>query len=203
MTRTLPALVTALACVGLLAACGNASSTSSSGPAAASAAGSASTRSKLAACLKAHGVTLPARPAGAARRRPPGGYGAPGGGGSFFGGGAGGAGGPGGLRSNPKFQAAFKACGAAFPRRTRVSAAAHRAQVTKFVTCVRQHGYKLPAPNFSGKGAIFPAKIATDAKFRAAAKPCTSLLRPSGAPGAAGGTPGGASTSSAGASPST
>ncbi len=85
-------------------------------------------------------------------------------------------------------QAAFKACGANFGFgagrggggfRGRLSHAA----ITKYVTCVRQHGYNLPNPNFSGKGPIFPQSIQTNAKFQAASKACQSLLippRPSG-----------------------
>jgi hypothetical protein len=65
---------------------------------------------------------------------------------------------------------------------------------------VKQHGYNLPAPNFSGKGPIFPATIAGDKKFRAAARTCASDLRPSGAgappgSGAGGGESGSGSSS--------
>ena len=42
------------------------------------------------------------------------------------------------------------------------------------------HGYKLPKPNTSGKGAIFPKSIESNKKFEAAAKACQSDLRPSG-----------------------
>jgi hypothetical protein len=88
-------------------------------------------------------------------------------------------------------QAAFKACGAQFGFgggagggrfRGRLSNAA----ITKYVTCVRQHGYNLPSPNFSGKGPIFPQSIQTNAKFQAASKACQNLLippRPSGGTG--------------------
>ena len=194
----------------VLAACGsssNTSSTSSSSRAAASAAagGSASaTRTKFVACLKAHGVTLPARPAGA-RRRPGGGEGGGfGGGGGFFFGGGGGAGGPGSAGgaasrfNNPKMRAALQACGAGrFPQRRFTP---NKAAVTKFVACVNAHGYKLPAPNFSGKGPIFPATIERNKKFQTAARACASDLRPAGAgpagaSGAGGGSSGGASSS--------
>ncbi len=60
--------------------------------------------------------------------------------------------------------------------------------MTKFVACVKQHGYNLPTPNFSGKGPIFPAKIQTDKKFQAAARACASDLRPAGAGAGAPGT---------------
>jgi hypothetical protein len=196
----------------VLAACGSSSNTSSSatssGSSSASAAArgpSSAARSKLVACLKSHGVTLPNRPAGA-RRRPNGGGegGAPpgggGGGGFFFGGprrgGKGGAGAPAGGFNNPKFRAAFQACGAGQLQRRRFTP--NKAAVTKFVACVKQHGYNLPTPNFSGKGPIFPAAISRDKKFQAAARACASDLRPkgtSGASGGAGGNSGGGSNS--------
>ena len=168
----------------LLAACGSSSSTSSSASASSSAAaatGAGLNRTKLATCLKQHGVTLPARPAGARRRAPgAGGYGGYGGGApGVFGGGGTGAGGAragGPFANNPKFRAAFQACGGGTFRGRR--AAVSHAAVTKFAACVSQHGYKLPAPNFSGKGPVFPAKIATNKKFQAASRACASLLRP-------------------------
>ncbi len=52
-----------------------------------------------------------------------------------------------------------------------------------YVACVRQHGYNLPKPNFSGKGPVFPANIRSNPKFQTASKACQSLLiprRPSG-----------------------
>ena len=191
-----------IAAGGLLAACGSASSGSSASAsstttASASAAGSGGSttgsarRAQLVACLKSHGVTLPARPAGSGP--PPGSAGGSSGGsggssggtgtgtsttprrGFFFGGG------PGGPNVSPKMRAAFQACGARFGFgaggrgfRGRLS---HTA-VTNFVKCVNQHGYKLPAPNFSGNGPIFPRDIETNAKFQAAAKSCQSLLVP-------------------------
>jgi len=171
-------MVVVLALGGLVAACGSASSSSktatSSTTASAAGAPNASRRAALAACLKQHGVTLPARPPGAGA--------APGSGGSngtgttprrgFFGGGGG------GFANNPKLRTALQACGARFGfgggQRFRLS----RAAITKYVTCVRQHGYNLPNPNFSGKGPVFPSNIRTNAKFQAASRPCQSLLTP-------------------------
>jgi hypothetical protein len=184
----------ALALGGLIAACGSASSSSSSSTttttASAAAGGGAggganpARRAALTACLKQHGVTLPARPPGAPGGAPGTGTGTgttgtgttPGRG--FFGGGR--------FANNPKLRAAFQACGAQFGFgaggrgfRGRLS----RTNITKYVTCVRQHGYNLPNPNFSGKGPIFPANIRNNAKFQAASKACQNLLvppRPSG-----------------------
>lgn len=74
----------------------------------------------------------------------------------------------------------MKACGANFRFRAgghfagRIS---HQA-IDKYVACVRQHGYNLPAPNFSGKGSIFPANIRSNPKFVAASRSCQSLLIP-------------------------
>lgn len=180
-------LACGIACL-VVAACGSSStsSTSSGSSSAAAAAGSAS-RAKLVACLKQHGVTLPARPAGGFRRpqgsgtattgvpgQPPGVFGA--GrrrGRGFFG----------RFASDPKLAAAFRACGGAagFGGR-RFSAAARKTQIDKFVTCVAQHGYNLPKPNLTGNGPVFPAKIETNAKFRTAARSCESLLAPRGGP---------------------
>jgi hypothetical protein len=195
----------------VLAACGSSSNTSSSGASSGSSSASAAAgrpssaaRSKLVACLKSHGVTLPNRPPGAQRRPSGGGEGdAPpgGGGGFFFGGprrgGSGGTGGPGGRVSNPKFRAAFQACGGGQFQRRRFTP--NKAAVTKFVACVKQHGYDLPTPDFSGKGPIFPATISRNKKFQAAARACASDLRPQGAPGASGGG-GGSSGNSGGGS---
>jgi hypothetical protein len=199
-----------LALSGLIAACGSASSSSGSASATSSTSTTASAagggrapnsaqRTALAACLKQHGVTLPARPAGAP---PPGGgtgtgttgTGTTGAGttgtgttprrGGFFGGG-------GGFANNPKLRAALQACGAKFGFRGggqgfrgRLS---HTA-ITKYVSCVRQHGYNLPNPNFSGKGGIFPANIRNNKKFQAASRSCQNLLAPPRPSGSGGGT---------------
>jgi hypothetical protein len=180
--------VVVLALGGLIAACGNASSssntTTTSTTASAAAGGpggapNATRRAALAACLKQHGVTLPARPPGTGGAPPPGSGGSSGSGTNrtgttprrgFFGGG--------GLASNPKLRAAFQACGARFGfgggRRFQLS----RTAITKYVTCVRQHGYNLPTPNFSGKGPVFPSNIRSNSKFQAASRACQSLLAP-------------------------
>lgn len=193
-------VVLAVGC--LMAGCGSASSSSSSGnsgassssttASASSGAGGSANRTKLVACLKQHGVTLPSRPAGAP---PGGGAGGAGGGsggsgtgtgtgttgsgrppgGGFFGGGRGR-----GFANNPKMLAAFKACGANFGFRGRGGFAGRisHTTITKYVTCVRQHGYNLPNPNFSGKGSIFPSNIQKDPKFVSASKACQSILIP-------------------------
>jgi hypothetical protein len=106
---------------------------------------------------------LPPRPSGGDRQ--------PG----FFGGSA-------GATANPKVRAALQACGANFRAGGRINPAARKAAVAKFATCVSQHGYKLPKPNFSGQGPVYSPSIQSDAKFQAASKACAGLLRPPGAP---------------------
>ena len=196
--RSATLIVTAALVAACVAACGSSTTTSTTSAAAASGSAASSTsnanRTKLVSCLKAHGVTLPSRPPGAGR--PPSGSGSgsnrrPG----FFFGGGGGA--RGRFANNPKLQAAFKACGGGRGfgggRRFTLSHAA----VTKFVACVNQHGYKLPTPNFSGKGPIFPVSIEKNAKFQKAARACQADLRPAGAPGSAPPPSGSATTSGA------
>jgi len=185
------ALVTVIAS-GALAACGSSGSTTSSTTASASASASTSgaagggansaRRAQLVSCLKAHGVTLPSRPAGAP---PAGGTGTSTGTGTtttprrgfLFGGG--------GANITPTMRAAFQACGANFGAgggafRGRIS---HTA-IDNFVACVKKNGYpQMPSPNFSGKGPIFPRSVETNAKFQAASRTCQHLLVPSGSGG--------------------
>jgi hypothetical protein len=173
--RVLVALA-ALMAGGLIAACGGSSSSSSTRTAVANAGGSATAqRAALRKCLSAHGVTLPARPRGGAPGGAPGGgppgAGGPPGGGVF--GGGGGAGGPG----NPKVRAALQACGAGNLGRGRRFQLSHTA-VNSYVACVRQHGYNMPSPNFSGKGPVFPAGIRSNPAFQGASRACQSLLFP-------------------------
>jgi hypothetical protein len=150
------------------------------------------------ACLKKEGVTLPSRPAGTGGGgygdggTPPqgGGYGLPGGTGGPPQGGTG-SGGFGGTMTDAqrtKMQAALKKCGVTFgqgqggpyggtgAQRPDTSSKTYQAAVTKYTACVRQNGYDLPDPDFSGKGPIFAAKIQQDAKFQAASKQCQSIL---------------------------
>jgi hypothetical protein len=195
--RVLLAFVT-IAAGCLIAACGSASSSSSTGSAGATGSStttSASTgagggansarRTALVACLKQHGVTLPNRPAGAPPAGAGTGTGTTGTGTTprrgFFG--------SGGFAANPKLRAAFQACGANFGFRGGGGFAGRLSHttITKYVTCVRQHGYDLPNPNFSGKGPIFPANIRTNPKFVTASKACQSILVPPGGGGSGGG----------------
>jgi len=188
-TRKLAPLIACVAASFALAACGSSSSGSSSSASASTktgATGTAAGRTKLVACLKQHGVTLPSRPGGfGGQRFAPGGGGpgTTGRGGRPPGGRRGGGGFAGRFRSDPKLQAAFKACGANFGGR-RFAGAPQHAAITRFATCVRQHGYQLPKPNFSGKGPVFPARIETNAKFKSASRACQGVLAPGPAGGA-------------------
>lgn len=175
--RRAPLVFTVLITSCLIAACGSSASSSSSTTstsattqvAAAGNGQSSARRTALRNCLKAHGVTLPARRGGSAGGPPPGG------GPGFFGGGGGG--GAGGFSSNPKVRAAIQACGGGNFRGGRRAQFSHQA-INSYVACVRRHGYNMPSPNFSGKGAVFPASIRSDAKFQAASRACQNLLFP-------------------------
>jgi hypothetical protein len=172
--------VVVLALGGLIAACGSASNSSNTTPnsataaAAAGGAPNASRRAALAACLKQHGVTPPARPprGRGSTGTTTNGTGTPPRGG-FFGGG--------GFANDPKLRAAFQACAAKLGLRggrQGFRARLSRAVIMKYVTCVREHGFDLPAPNFSGRGPVFPRAIRGKAKFRAASRACQNLLAP-------------------------
>jgi hypothetical protein len=81
---------------------------------------------------------------------------------------------------------AFQACGVDPPTFSsggpppNVNSGAYRASVTRYVACVKQNGYDLPAPNLSGKGPIFDESKVNrdDPKFQAASQRCQHLLQP-------------------------
>lgn len=195
--RRLVPVVAAAAVAVAVAACGSSSATSTTksasvpDPSTTTTAATGS-RAALVACLKQHGVTLPSRAAGGGA--PPGGTngGAPPGGGFFGGGGAGAGSGRGHFfRNNPKFAAAFKACGGSsrfgLGRGGRGRFTISHAKIDEYVACVRQHGYpQMPNPNFSGKGAVFPASIRTNSKFQSASRACQSILVPARPTGSGG-----------------
>jgi hypothetical protein len=90
------------------------------------------------------------------------------------------------LGANPKYAAAFRACAADFGGVRQpgagagfsVKSAADRAEVTKFVACVRAHGFDLPKPNFSGTGGVFSNSQVdrSSPAFKKASAACQSLL---------------------------
>jgi hypothetical protein len=173
-------LITTIAVTIGLTACGSSDATSTTKLAAPSSA-SSHTRAGVAACLKQHGVSLPS---GVGGGRAPGTPPAGGSGGGTTPSGASSAGGPGG---GSKLQAALKTCGASFRPgnfRPSTSTGSFRALVVKYAACVRQHGYQLPSPNFSGHGvAVFSRTIETSAKFKAASESCQSLIGPAASAG--------------------
>jgi hypothetical protein len=79
----------------------------------------------------------------------------------------------------------MKACGASVPSGGRqrtapdVNSAAYRKSIEAYAACVRQNGFDLPKPNFSGKGPIFdPDEVdQADATFKKASAACQSTLR--------------------------
>ncbi len=165
-TQRAALLATVIAAGCLIAACGSSKSTGSSSKTTASSGSSSSgtgrgANATLAACLHKHGVSFTAGSGAPGGGTPP--SGAPGSGGPPAGAGSttGGppSGSPGSRAGGSKFQAALKACGAklpsgAGPRSTGFS----RQAIQKYVSCVRQHGYKLPNPNLSGTGPVFPSR---------------------------------------------
>ena len=63
-----------------------------------------------------------------------------------------------------------------------VNSASFKKQVKEYVACVRENGYELPEPNFSGEGPVFEGTESQSAAFKKASASCQSLLG-----GAAGG----------------
>jgi hypothetical protein len=137
------------------------------------------------ACLKEKGVELPefkagskaAPPAGGAE--PPEGFEPPEGGPP-----SGGEGGPGGEKFEEQ-KRAFEECGveigggfkAGAPGgKPNINSAAFKKQVKEYVACVRENGYELAEPNFSGEGPIFERSESESAAFKKASAQCQELL---------------------------
>lgn len=57
-----------------------------------------------------------------------------------------------------------------------VNSAAFKKQVKEYVACVRENGYELAEPNFSGEGPIFEKSESESAAFKKASAQCQSLL---------------------------
>lgn len=173
----------------LLAACGGSAGSASSSTTTTTSAGRGAQGSAFTACLKQHGVTLPAGGFG-------GSGGGPGGGGppqgpsgtppsGLPGGGTGGAGPsisiPG--VSQQKVQAAFSACQSKLPRGGRFGGGGANAQdLQAYTSCLGDHGVKVPTPGSGSRPSSGPGlgALRSDPKFAAANKVCAPLL-PSGA----------------------
>jgi hypothetical protein len=140
------------------------------------------------ACLKEKGVELPEFKGG--EGGPPGG--AEGGmpepgekpeGGEMPEGGppAGGFGGEG----SEEMTKAFEECGVETPEfkggpggggKPNTNSAAFKKQVNEYVACVRENGYELGEPNFSGEGPVFEKSESESAEFKKASAQCQELL---------------------------
>ena len=134
------------------------------------------------ACLKEKGVELPGfkggeggPPSGAEGEmpepgeKPEGGKGGPPGG---FGG-----------EGSEEMKKAFEECGVETPEfkggaggRPNTNSAAFKKQVNEYVACVRENGYELGEPNFSGEGPIFEKAESESAEFKKASAQCQELL---------------------------
>lgn len=186
----------------LLAGCGGSSgggSTEKSTTTASTSGGGEAAKIEISAedrkCLKEKGVELPEFKAGAGPRTfkkgevptPPEGGKLPENGESPKGfeppeGAAGGPAQAGGFGENSK---AFEECGVELPKfkggpggagGPNVNSAAFKKQVKEYVACVRENGYELAEPNFSGEGPIFEKSESESAAFKKASEKCQSLL---------------------------
>jgi hypothetical protein len=168
----------------VLAGCGGSSGSSSGGSSTESSTTASSSGSETAtgeskggmfniseeakACLKEKGVELPEFK---------GGEGGPPGGG--FGG-----------EGSEEMTKAFEECGVETPEfkggpggaggKPNTNSAAFKKQVNEYVACVRENGYELGEPNFSGEGPVFEKSESESAEFKKASAQCQELL---GGPG--------------------
>ena len=143
-------------------------------------------------CLKEKGVELPEFKGGG-EGGPPAGFEPREGGGKAEGAPVGG--GPGGEGSE-EFEArkeVFSECGIEFSGGFKggnggpnTNSAAFRKKIKEYVACVRENGYELAEPNFSGEGPVFERSESESAAFKEASKSCESLLR-GGSEGSSGG----------------
>jgi hypothetical protein len=145
-------------------------------------------------CLKEKGVELPEFNAGegpttSQKGEAPEGGEMPGGGAMPEGGPPGGFGG----ETSEAKEKAFEECGVEMPEfkggpggragGPNLNSAAFRKQVKEYVACVRENGFELAEPDFSGEGPIFKKAESESAAFKKASAQCQSLLAgPGGAP---------------------
>jgi hypothetical protein len=81
---------------------------------------------------------------------------------------------------------AFEECGVETPEfkggpggegaKPTVNSAAFKKQVQEYVACVKENGYELAEPNFSGEGPVFEKAESESAAFKKASAGCQSLL---------------------------
>jgi hypothetical protein len=144
------------------------------------------------ACLKEKGVELPEFKGGEGGEGGPPSGGIPEGGEPPSGaeGGEAAAGGPpaGGFggEGSEEMTKAFEECGVETPEFKggasgkggvpNVNSAAFKKQVKRYVACVKENGYELAEPNFSGEGPVFEKAESESAAFKKASASCQSLL---------------------------
>ena len=181
----------------VLAGCGGSSGASSSSTAAGTTASAAGGKggpgtmnisAKAKACLKEKGVELPESRGGmpGAGQMPEGGEPPPGGEGGPPAGGF-------GSEGSEEMTKAFEECGVEMPEfkggpggeggAPNVNSTAFKKQVKEYVACVRENGYELAEPNFTGEGPVFAQEESESAAFKKASAQCQSLL---GGPGVSG-----------------
>jgi hypothetical protein len=138
------------------------------------------------ACLKEKGVELPefkggegGPPGGTAGEMPEPGEKPEGGEMPEGGPPAGGFGGEG----SAEMKKAFEECGVETPEfkggaggKPNTNSAAFKKQVNEYVACVRENGYELGEPNFSGEGPVFEKSESESAEFKKASAQCQELL---------------------------
>jgi hypothetical protein len=139
------------------------------------------------ACLKEKGVELPefkggeGGPPGDAEGEMPEPGEKPEGGEMPEGGEGGPPGGFGGEQSEEQ-KKAFEECGVETPEfkgaggKPNTNSAAFKKQVNEYVACVRENGYELGEPNFSGEGPVFEKSESESAEFKKASAQCQELL---------------------------
>jgi hypothetical protein len=188
----------------VLAGCGGSSGSSSGGSSTESSTTASSSGSEAAtgegkggmfniseeakACLKEKGVELPefkggeGGPPGAAEGEMPEPGEKPEGGEMPEGGEGGPPGGFGGEQSEEQ-KKAFEECGVETPEfkggaggKPNTNSAAFKKQVNEYVACVRENGYELGEPNFSGEGPVFEKAESESAEFMKASAQCQELL---------------------------
>jgi hypothetical protein len=165
--KALAALAAAVALAALaLAGCGGSSGTSSSKATGSTSAGSTATSTtatqpeRLRACLKRLGINVPSSVSTVSDLvgNPPKGV------------------------SRAQLVAAVQSCGGIGPGlanvKPRTSASAYTHAFVSFVSCMREQGVNLPAPNTSGKGPVIDLKgvDTTSAKYKAAAGKCAPIV---------------------------
>lgn len=91
-----------------------------------------------------------------------------------------------GREGSEEMTKAFEECGVETPEfkggpggaggKPNTNSAAFKKQVDEYVACVRENGYELGEPNFSGEGPVFEKSESESAEFKKASAQCQELL---------------------------